>query len=162
MKKTVIVGAIGLAALLLGLFLALPLFSTNLNHPALKYPGGVAYISLDVLYAYFKLDSFNQYIPGLWRNTSDSSQIKESLVNYLIVLNITSYSNHVVYMERFETSAAKYMSSVNNKSCISFEASEMFFSSARLTDGENDRLHQVYPTATRWEPYESRLVALWD
>lgn len=159
MKKTVIIAAIGLAALLLGLFFASPLFLANLNHPAPKYPGGRAYIGLDVVYAYFKLEPFNQNIPGLWRNLSDPSQVRESLTSYLIVLNITSYSNHVVYMESFEATAAKYMSSVNNKSYISQETIEPFLTSNRLTNGENDRLHQVYPTATRWAPYESRLVA---
>ncbi len=159
MKTKIVIVVIGIVALLLGLFLALPLFTANLNHPALTYPGGRAYIGLDVVYAYFKLEPFNQNIPGLWRDTSDPTQVSESLTSYLIIMNVTNYSNSTVYMESFEATAAKYMSSVSNKSYISQEIIEPFLTSTQLTNGENDRLHQVFPTATRWEPYESRMVA---
>jgi hypothetical protein len=159
LKTSIVIAVIGVVALLLGLFLALPLFTANLNHPALKYPGGRAYIGLDVVYAYFKLEPFNQNIPGLWRNTSDPAQVSESLTSYVIIMNVTNYSNSTVYMESFEATAAKYMSSVSNKSYISQEIREPFLTSTLLTNGVNDRINQVFPTATIWEPYESRLVA---
>jgi hypothetical protein len=157
LKTSIVIAAIGVVALLLGLVLALPLFTANLNHPALTYPGGRAYIGLDVVYAYFKLEPFSQNIPGLWRNISDPNP--DSLTNYLIIMNVTNYSNKTVYMDSFEVAAANNMSSVNTPTEISQGIFGTFLESSRQTNGADDRLHQVYPTATRWEPYESRLVA---
>ena len=157
MKTSIVIAVIGVVALLLGLFFALPLFTANLNPPALKYPGGRAYIGLDVAYAYFKLEPFNQNIPGLWHNSSDPNQ--DSLTNYLIIMNITNYSNKIVYMDSFEVAAANNMSSINTPTEISQSIFGTFLECSRQTSGADDRLHQVYPTATRWEPYESRLVA---
>jgi hypothetical protein len=141
------------------MFLALPLFNSNLHHPANSYPGGRAYITLDPVYAHFVLDPFSQDNAGLWRNTSDPSQAKERLVNYLLVFNVTSYCNVTVYMDKFEVYAAQHADTTNTRMEIAQSIQGRFLECSRITNGPGDRLNKVYPTSTRWEPYESKLVA---
>jgi hypothetical protein len=161
MKPIIKLAAIGVGALLLGLFLAYPLFPSNI-HPADKFPGGHAYITVDPVYAYFALAPFNNSVPGFWQNLQFSPQhttLSPGLASYLIILNITSYCKAPLYMESLRVDADKYIQTTNNFSVVSWWSGAGFLSVTRTTNGVDDRLHQVYPTATRWEPNESRLVA---
>jgi hypothetical protein len=154
---TVVFAALGIAVVLLGLFLALPFIKPNLDKPADRFPGGRAYITADTVYAYFTLNPYGQDTADL---SGKSSTINpHEAVNYLIILNVTSYCDAVVYMEHFDVYAAENASTTNTRTEISQTVSMPIIYCSRVTDGTEDRLHTVYPTATRWEPYESRLVA---
>ena len=142
-----------------GSFCGLAFFNSNLHHPENRYPGGRAYITVDPVYAHFTLDPFSQDTAGLWRNNSDPSQAKERLVNYLLVFNVTSYCNATVYMDTFDVYAAQHADTTNTRMETSQSIQGMFLECNRITDGPTDRLHKAYPTSTRWEPYESGLVA---
>jgi hypothetical protein len=158
MKIPVVFATLGVAAVILGLLLALPLFNWNLNHPVDRFPGGRAYITVDPIYAYFKINPFNQDTAGLWRSNSNLSQTKESLVSYLLIMNITSHSNATVYMDRYDVYAAEYIRTNNTRTEISQTITSQFIGLSRITDGPDDRLQKVYPSATRWEPNQSQLV----
>jgi hypothetical protein len=157
-KTKIVFAALGIAALLLGLFLALPLFNSNLDKPVDQFPGGRAYITVDPVYAYFTLNPYGQDTASLPR-TSGPIIAQQTIVNYLIILNVTSYSDAVVYMEHFKVYVAENASTTNTRMEVSQAVFSSIMSCTRVTDGTDDRLHTVYPTATRWEPYESRLVA---
>ncbi len=160
MRTIIKLAAIGAGALLLGLFLAYPLFSSNL-HPAEKFPGGRAYITVDPVYAYFALAPFNNSVPGFWQNLQfqPHTALSPSIASYLLILNITSYCKAPLYMEDFRVEADQYIRTASNFSFVGWESGAGFLSVTRTTNGDNDRLHQVSPTSTRWEPNESRLVA---
>lgn len=160
MKSAVVFAALGVAVVLLGLFLALPLIDSNLDkqdNPADRFPGGEAYITADPVYAYLTLNPYGQDTADLSGENSDIHP--HQVLNYLVILNVTSYCDAVVYMEHFDMYVAENATTTNTRTGISQTVSMPIIYCSRVTDGTEDRLHTVYPTATRWEPNESRLVA---
>ncbi|MGA2385490.1 MAG: hypothetical protein ABSG33_03035 [Candidatus Bathyarchaeia archaeon] len=156
MKTSTRLVAIGIGALLIGVLLAYPLLTTNLNYAPPKNSIGRVRIGVDVVYAYFALDP-NQTDTGFWQSYGLNAEA--GIVNYLIILNVTNYSNETVYMDHFDVDAAESYYSVNNQTTVISDIRSPFLECSRETTGEYDRLHQVAPAATRWESGESRLVA---
>jgi hypothetical protein len=153
----VVFAALGVAVVLFGLFLALPLINSNLDKPADPFPGGRADITADPVYAFFTLNPYGQDTADLSGENSDIHP--HQVLNYLVILNVTSYCDAVVYMEHFDMYVAENASTTKMGTGISQTVTSPIIYCSRVTDGTEDRLHTVYPTATRWEPYESRLVA---
>jgi len=106
MKHSSLVIATGcLIALFLGLILAYPLIeeASTVIEPAL---------GVDVVYAYVGNLQLNANFTGLYRNYSVPQEVVEingvrygldvHAISYLIVLNITNYSNHLAYITNFD------------------------------------------------------------
>lgn len=150
--------AICIGALLLGIVLAYPLFYTNLNYAPQKNSIGRVTLGVDVVYAYFALEP-NQTDSGFWQSYN-GPDTGEGIINYLIILNVTNYSNETVYMDQYDVVAAQSYHSYNNQTMAGSDIVYPFLEVSEETTGEYDRLNQVSPAPTRWEPWESRLVAL--
>jgi hypothetical protein len=83
-------------ALFMGVCLASPLLMLNNGLSPLSTDGEKPEIGVTVAYAYFDVLSANQNITGLYRtNTNDSLPV----VAYLLVLNVTNYSNFTADLE---------------------------------------------------------------
>jgi hypothetical protein len=107
MKHSSLVIAAGcLIALFLGLILAYPLIveqASMVTKPVL---------GVDVVYAYVGNPQFDANVTGLYRNYSIPQEVVEingvrygldvHAISYLIVLNITNYSNHLAYITNFD------------------------------------------------------------
>lgn len=90
----------GLLALVLGLAVSSPILFSELT------PVTWRQLDIDVQYAYFGVQDFNQNITGLWRNVTCPQENCLHLVSYLIVLNVTNHSGKLAYVEEFEAAAA--------------------------------------------------------
>ena len=89
-----------LCALLLGLAVAYPFLAPDLAlAPKMK-------ISVDVVYAYFGVQEFPSNVTGLWRNYSDPIERSFHIISYLVVLNVTNYSNQSARIKTFEVAVA--------------------------------------------------------
>ncbi len=63
MGPRVQLAVVGIVALILGLAIAYPLYTSNVETPP-KYPNGRAYLGLDVVYAYFSTQPVSQKYYG--------------------------------------------------------------------------------------------------
>jgi hypothetical protein len=129
-------------ALLLGLAVSSPILFSNLT------PTARIQLDIDVQYAYFGVQDFNQNVTGLWRNASDPQEHYLHPVSYLIILNVTNHSGKLVYVQEFEAAAAPRIV-VNNG-----------------TEIDNKVVYDVrtiewYPGWDQyWSPNQSRLIGL--
>ena len=156
MKTSSKLVAIGVAALLVGIFLAYPLFVSDLNYAPPTNSIGRVRIGIDVVYAYFALEP-NQTDTVFWQSYNES-EAEAGIVNYLIILNVTNYSNETVYMDSFDIEAAQSYNSWNNQTTVGYAVQYPFLECSRETTGEYlNTSTRLAPT--RWEPWEDRLVA---
>jgi hypothetical protein len=129
----------GVLALLLGLTSSMPLLLSYLT-PATKIE-----LTIDVEYAYFGVQGFNQNITGLWRNASDPQEADRHIVSYLMVLNITNHSDKLAYMEEFEAAAAPIIDSTGMQNAVVYDV----------------RTIKWFPGWDQyWSPNQSRLISL--
>jgi hypothetical protein len=84
-----------LAALSLGVALAYPLLVTQM--PPLEKPD----LGLIVVYTYISSPLNNSGLTGVWRNYSEPWQVENLIFNYMVVMNITNYSNTSVHVKTF-------------------------------------------------------------
>jgi len=156
MRPRVQLAVVGVVALLLGLAIAYPLYTSNVQTSP-KYPNGHAYLSLDVVYAYFSTQPVSQNIIGLWRNSNDPVSVYSSTGSFFVVLNITNHSNVTVVVSKLSISGAQQMSITNTPNEFSQSITRFFF-----------EYHQTYSEQANsgpgddvtWQPYESRLIGL--
>jgi hypothetical protein len=138
----------GLLALLLGLAFSMPLLLSNLTQ-ATKIE-----LTVDVQYAYFGVQGFDQNITGLWRNGSDPQELDHHLLTYLIVLNITNHSDKLAYIEKFEAAAAQ-------KIVHEPLDTEVWHLEMENTIVYDVRTIEAYPGWDQyWSPNQSRLIGL--
>lgn len=145
-RVKLVVGSI--LALMLGLVVSLPILFSNLTLIT------KAKIEVDVVYAYFGVQDFNQNITGLWRNITDPSELR--IISYFIVLNITNHSNTIALMDTFEVCAAPEIYVHNVTDGGGFGVSQ--------TNPIVDDFRDVSPYYPGWDNYwssnESRLIGL--
>jgi hypothetical protein len=96
LRVKLILGSI--LALILGLAVSSPILFSNLTLVT------KVKIEVDVVYAYFGVQDFNQNVTGLWRNITNPLELH--IISYFIVLNITNHSDTIAIMEIIEASAA--------------------------------------------------------
>jgi len=134
----------GILALLVGLAFSIPLLASSLK------PRTTIELIVDVKYAYFEDQTFNQNISGLWRNASNPLSFLQHLVSYIIILNVTNHSDKVANVDEFEVVAAPEILTRNGTVTGIFDA---------VVD--DVRTIQYYPGWDQyWMPDQSRLVAL--
>ncbi len=156
MRPRVQLAVVGVVALLLGLAIAYPLYTPNVQTLP-KYTNGHAFLGLDVVYAYFSTQPVSQNITGLWHNSNDPSSKYYTAGSFFLVLNITNHSNVTVVVSKLSVSGAQQMSITNTPNEFSETISGFFF-----------EYHQTYNQKTdpgpgddvTWQPYESRLIGL--
>jgi len=150
-------------ALTLGLAAASPILIPNL---ALT---NKIQIEVDVVYAYFGVQDFNQNVTGLSRNLTGAPHI----VSYFFVLNVTNRSNKLAMIGEFEASAApeilvqngtevvgsKKLAERTTASPITTESFGVSKENPIITDLRD--LSRFYPGWSQyWSPNKSRLIAL--
>jgi len=144
-------------ALTLGLAAASPILIPNL---ALT---NKIQIEVDVVYAYFGVQDFNQNVTGLSRNLTGVPHI----VSYFFVLNVTNRSNKLALIGEFEVSAAPEILVQNGTEVVGSKklaerTTESFGVSKEnpiVTDLRD--LSRFYPGWSQyWSPNKSRLIAL--
>jgi hypothetical protein len=144
-RTKLVVGSI--LALTLGLVVSLPILFSNLALVTRVK------IEVDVVYAYFGVQNFNQNVTGLWRNATDLSE--QQLISYFIVLNVTNHSNTIALMDSFEVSAAPEIY-VHNVTDSGFGVSQ--------TNPIVDDFRDVSPYYPGWDNYwssnKSKLIGL--
>jgi hypothetical protein len=149
--KLILAGAI---ALIVGFGVAMPLLLLNIG-PLRWTPPEEVHVEVDIMYAYFGVQQFNQNLTGLWINSSNlqGDLPREDLhfVTYLFVVNITNLSD-------------KFFVSMH----------ELYFVAGPSIDAEPDSwgatdpmvyleirdLHESYIFNSQCEPGHSRLIAL--
>jgi len=156
MRPRVKLAVVGIAALLLGLAIAYPLFTSNVERPP-QYPNGRAYLGLDVVYAYFSTQPVGQSITGLYRNGSDPASVYGTTGSFFVVLNITNYSNASFVVSKLSVSAAQQMAITNTPSEFGQSITYPFFEYHQTYNQEQNLSKSDDLT---WKPYESRLIAL--
>lgn len=132
-----------LVALSLGLALAYPLLVTQM--PTLERPE----LGLTVAYTYISSPLNNSDLTGVWRNYSEGWQTENLIFTYMVVLNITNYSNMSV---RLNTLQAFVGPSITYSDSGLF-ANNLLVEDSRIT-GYQLRFDNV------WMPNESKLVCL--
>jgi len=155
--KTLHLALVGIAALMIGLAIAYPLFISNVN-TAPKYPNGRAQLGLDVVYAYFSTQPVSENIEGLYRYNNDPTTIRHTTGSFFVVLNITNYSNVSVIMNEIFISAAQEMDIAYTSTQGSANIREPFFLYHLTEDNQQTSFSSGYDLT--WNPFESRLVAL--
>jgi hypothetical protein len=159
MRPRVQLAVVGIVALLLGLAIAYPLFTSNVE-TAPKYPNGRAYLGLDVVYAYFSTQPVSQNITGLWHNSNEPASKYYTVGSFFLVLNITNHSNVTFVVSKLSVSGAQQMSITNTPN----------FEFSQTISGFLFEYHQTYSQKAdpgpgpgddeTWQPYESRLIGL--
>lgn len=105
-----------IVALVGGLVFSVPLLQSNLNiSPSITFER--PFITFNVAYAYFSLTSYSQNITGLSRT---------SLVDYIMVVNITNHSNITVDIAGVAVYAAENISTVNTETEFSQSSNGQF------------------------------------
>ncbi len=147
MKRSQIIMVAGiLVALSLGLALAYPLYITGMPTFA------KANMGLEVVYTYISAPLSNSSLTGLWRNSSDEWQADNVIFSYMIVMNITNYSNTSVQMIKLHAIVGP---------TISADADSGALSAANpVVNDERELMFGSGLSDTYWLPYESRLVSL--
>lgn len=143
-----------LVALIAGLVLSVPLLLLNLNQtpkPTFERP----FIALDVSYAYFSLHSYSPNVSGL----SESSNFAQSpLFQFVLVANITNYSNTEVFIDKITLYGATFLNVTNTKSMFTLSTSNIFFASKlAFNPSDEDNLLHALPYLGS---HQSKLVAL--
>ena len=153
-------------ALMLGIAAASPILVPNL---ALTKK---VQLEVDVVYAYFGVQGFNEQVTGLWRNSSSIYEYGSRLVSYFIVLNITNLSDELAIIEEFEASAAQEILVHNGTSSVGSERlrEKMSVSPSNVGFGVamENRIVSDFRDVSRYYPFwsqylspkTSRLVAL--
>jgi hypothetical protein len=140
---------LGIAALLFGSILAVPLF--QFNRPPFPSSFERPFISVDVPYTYL---SFPQYsaASGLSDNLTSGA-----LVNSIFVVNITNYSNVSLYINGISVYAADSINTTNTQ--VEFS---QFLVGTFLTQniGFNQYSGDIREASRTLVPYGSTLVAL--
>jgi len=160
-RVMLVLGSIG--ALLLGLAVAYPLLVPDLAlAPKLK-------VSVDVVYAYLGVQQLPSNVTGLWRNYSDPTEHSFHIVSYLVVLNVTNYSNQSARIKTFDVAVAPKITVGNGTSVertsesgqyenLSDTAISISIENSIVTDS---RYLVYYPGWDEvWEPCSSRLIGL--
>jgi hypothetical protein len=126
-------------------------------------------VEVDVVYAYFGVQNFDQNITGLSRNLTGGPYI----ISYFFVLNVTNRSNKLAMIEKFEVSAApeilvyngtemlgsKKLAEHATTSPITNETFGVLEENTIITDLRD--LSEFYPAWSQfWSPNKSRLIAL--
>lgn len=113
MNFKIVLGSI--IALTLGIAAASPILVPNLKLTT-KIP-----MEVDVVYAFFGIQEFDNQIIGLWRNSSDPYEYNLHIISYFIVLNITNRSDKLAIIDEFEASAAQEILVYNGTNRIGSE-----------------------------------------
>ena len=156
MKPRVQLAVVGIAALLLGLAIAYPLFTSNVKTPQ-KYLNRRAYLGVDVVYAYFSTQPVSQNITGLWHNSSDPAS-GYTAGSFFVVLNITNYSNVSVVVSKINIIGAQQISIINTPDEFSESVTGDFIFEYHQTYSE--QVNVGAGDDVTWQPSESRLIGL--
>jgi hypothetical protein len=156
MRPRVQLAVVGVVALLLGLAIAYPLYTSNVETTP-KYPNGRAYLGLDVVYAYFSTQPVSQNITGLWHNSNDPASQYYTAGSFFLVLNITNRSNVTVVVSKLSVSGAQQMSIMNTPNEFSQTISGFFF---EYQQTYSEQVNMGAGDDVTWQPYESRLIGL--
>jgi hypothetical protein len=156
MRPRVQLVVVGIVALLLGLAIAYPLYTSNVQTPP-KYLNRRAYLGLDVVYAYFSTQPVSQNIAGLWRNSSDPAS-GYTRGSFFVVLNVTNYSNVSVVVSKLSVIGAQQMSIINTPDEFSESVTgDIFFEYHRTY---SEQVNVGAGDDVTWQPSESRLIGL--
>lgn len=102
-------------ALTLGIAAASPILVPNLKLTT------KIQMEVDVVYAFFGIQEFDNQIIGLWRNSSDPYEYNLHIISYFIVLNVTNRSDKLAIIDEFEASAAQEILVYNGTNRIGSE-----------------------------------------
>jgi hypothetical protein len=115
-------------------------------------------IGVDLVYAYFGVQAFNQNVTGLWINSSDPSQRDLQIVSFFIVLNVTNRSERPADLKGFRVVAGSNVYLINttqpsgeNLTGVGSVNAIVFW---QLGAGEHASWYPI------WETSQSRLIAL--
>jgi hypothetical protein len=158
MKRSLVIIVSGcLAALVLGLVVAYPLFVSSF--PSLSKPD----LSVDVSYAFIQPIGSNSTLAGFWWNESvvevnysggvPGGTIKADgiVVSYLIVLNVTNNSNESARIRNFDIIVGPQVSVGDGGS--------VFAGNPVLTDSRHFTYLSVSDNEV-WDPHSSKLIGL--
>ncbi len=157
MRPHVQLAVVGLLALILGLAIAYPRYTSNVETPP-KYLNRRAYLGLDVVYAYFSTQPVSQNITGLWGNSSDPASGYYTPGSFFVVLNITNYSNVSVIVSKLGVIGAQQMSIINTPDEFSESVKGEFIFEYHQTYSE--QVNVGASDDVTWQPSESRLIGL--
>jgi hypothetical protein len=143
-RGILILVGVSLTALVLGLAVAYPLIVSDF--PSLSKVD----IGVEVLYAYISTPISNPNIIGLWRNASIGREANNLVFSYLVVLNVTNYSNESARVSTFATVVGPEVSSQGSLSVHAVNSIIYDFREDSHYIGYNDV----------WNPHSSRLVGL--
>ncbi|MGD6810017.1 MAG: hypothetical protein ACQCN3_10000 [Candidatus Bathyarchaeia archaeon] len=134
-----------LVALSLGLALAYPLLANQM--PTLETPE----LGLTVAYTYISSPLNNSGLTGVWRNSSNGWQVNNIIFSYLVVMNITNYSNVSVQVNTLQVMVGP---------SITVDQDSGMTSAHNLLVSEYRMKEFPLPFNDVWAPNESKLVYL--
>jgi hypothetical protein len=135
----------GAVALILGFAVAIPILVAYYS------PTRSLQIEVDLVYAYFGVQQFNQNVTGLWVNSSDPIQQEIRIISFFMVLNITNRSDGAADLTDLLVIAGPSISVINTTGATGVSAEDpiVFFYL-----GDNINWYSV------WGPHQSRLIAV--
>jgi hypothetical protein len=138
-------------ALILGFAIAVPILL------AYYKPASSVQIEVDVVYAYFSEQHFNQNITGLWTNSSDSSQRYLQITSFFIVLNVTNLSDKMADLTFLDMMVGSNMHLFNITDPRTGKNSTAVESTDTIVHSNLAGIHTDWYQV--WDPYQSRLIA---
>jgi len=145
MKPQLMIVAGSLLALIIGLATAYPLFASD-------FPSLMSIeTDVDVVYAYISATVSNTNITGLWRNQSSVLETSNQVFSYLIVLNVTNYSNESVRIDRLTAVIGPKVSATEGS--LHAASINAVVIDSRQTSGS-------FPFDNTIMPYASKLIGL--
>lgn len=145
MKRVSLVVIGSLMALLLGAAMAYSLLSPDI--PMLVKPD----LGVDLVYVYISAPISNQNLASLWRNSNSTLEASNMVFSYVVLLNITNYSNETVKISTFKAVIGPDVKMDEN---------------LRYAGSINPVVHdvreklEVFGFDNTWMPKESRLIGL--
>lgn len=145
MKTQLLIVAGSLLALIIGLATAYPLFASD-------FPSLMSIeTDVDIVYAYISATVSNTNITGLWRNRNNISENSNQVFSYLIVLNVTNYSNESVRIDRLTAIVGPN---------VSASEGSLYAASVNAVVIDSRQTSGSFPFDNTVMPYTSKLIGL--